>query len=204
EILANFAKSVGKFVKNAIIDKKFVKTKVIAIDEPSAGLNPNMIANDDDLINGWNIAIGAAKKNNIDAQIHLHSINRADTVLKSDIDVIDADVENLKDKYSLQKKDLERYDKFIRAGISKSNVFDIVEDYKKIYNIDPWQTREYDKIFEVETEKVISGRLNKSYEIYGEKIKYAGPTCGLGSWPTQESASKLLRYSSNAVHRDEF
>ncbi|OQX22498.1 MAG: hypothetical protein BWK75_00570 [Candidatus Altiarchaeales archaeon A3] len=200
EILANFAKSVGKFVKNAIIDKKFIKTTVIAIDEPSVGLNSNMIASDDDLINGWNIAIETAKRNNIDTEIHLHSVNKVDTVLKSYIDVIDADVENLKDRYSLQKKDLERYDKFMRAGIAKSNVFDIVEDYKKADNIDLWATKNYDKIFEVETQKVISNRLNKAYKIYGERIKYAGPTCGLGSWPTQESASKLLQYSANAVH----
>jgi len=200
EILANFAKSVGKFVKNAIIDKKFIKTTVIAIDEPSVGLNSNMIASDDDLINGWNIAIDAAKKNNIDTEIHLHSVNKVDTVLKSYIDVIDADVEILKDRYSLQKEDLIKYDKFIRMGIAKSNVFDIIEDYKRMNNIDLWQTKNYAQIFEVETQKVISERLDKAYKIYGEQIKYAGPTCGLGSWPTQETASKLLQYSSNAVH----
>ena len=204
EILANFAKSVGKFVKNAIIAQKFIKTTVIAIDEPSVGLNSNMIASDEDLINGWNIAIDAAKKNGIDTEIHLHSINKVDTVLKSNINVIDADVENLKDRYSLQKNDLERYDKFMRAGIAKSNVFDIVEDYKRIYNIDLWQTKNYAQIFEVETQKVITERLKKAYEIYGERIKYAGPTCGLGSWPTQETASKLLRYTSNAVHCADF
>ncbi len=204
EILLNFAKSVGKFIKNAIIDKKFIKTTVIAIDEPSVGLNSNMIASDDDLINGWNMAIDAAKKNNIDTEIHLHSVNKVDTVLKSYIDVIDADVENLKDRYSLQKKDLERYDKFIRVGIANSNVFDIVEDYKRMDNIDLWQTKNYAQLFEVETQKVISERLNKAYKIYGERIKYAGPTCGLGSWPTQETASKLLQYSSNAVHGARF
>lgn len=203
EILTNFAKSVGKFVKNAIIDKKFIKTTVIAIDEPSVGLNPNMIANDDDLINGWNIAIDPAKKNNIDTEIHLHSVNKVDTVLKSNIDVIDVDVENLEDKYSLQKEDLIKYNKFIRVGIAKSNVFGIAEDYKRTHNIDIWQTKDYDKIFEVETQKVINERLNKAYKIYGERIKYAGPTCGLGSWPTQEAASRLLKYSSNAVHEIE-
>jgi len=204
EILANLAKTVGKFVKNAIIDKKFIKTMVIAIDEPSVGLNSNMIANDEDLINAWNTAIETAKKNNIDTEIHLHSINKVETVLKSNIDVIDADVENLKDKYSLQKKDLEMYDKFMRAGIGKSNVFDIVEDYKRTHNIDLWQTKDYDKIFEVETEKVVGERLKKVYEIYKERVKYAGPTCGLGSWPTQESASKLLKYCSDAVHNAKF
>jgi len=200
EILKNFAKTVKNFIDNAIVDKKFIKTTLIAIDEPSLGLNPNMIANDDDLIDAWNIAIETAKKNNIDTLIHLHSVNKVETVLKSNIDVIDVDVENFKDRYSLQKKDLEMYDKFVRAGIGKSNVFDIVEDYKRTYNIDLWQTKDYDKIFEVETEKLIYERLKKAYEIYKERVKYAGPTCGLGSWPTQEVASKLLKYCANAVH----
>lgn len=200
EMLANFAKSVGNFVKNAIIDKNFVKTTTIAIDEPSVGLNPNMIANNEDLINAWNIATEEAKRNNIDTQIHLHSTNKVDVVLESNINVIDADVENV-DKYSLlQKNDLERYDKLMRAGIAKSNVFDIVEDYKKTYNIDLWATKEYDKIFDIETLDVINERLKKAIEIYGYRVKYAGPTCGLGSWPTQETASKILRYSSNVVH----
>ncbi len=200
EILKNFAKTVKNFIDNAIVDKKFIKTMLIAIDEPSLGLNPNMIANDDDLIDAWNIAIETAKKNNIDTLIHLHSVNKVETVLKSNIDVIDIDVENFKDRYSLQKKDLEMYDKFVRAGIGKSNVFDIVEDYKRTHNIDLWQTKDYDKIFEVETEKLIYERLKKAYEIYKERVKYAGPTCGLGSWPTQEAASKLLKYCANAVH----
>jgi len=200
EILKNFAKTVKNFIDNAIVDKKFIKTMLIAIDEPSLGLNPNMIANDDDLIDAWNIAIETAKKNNIDTLIHLHSVNKVETVLKSNIDVIDIDVENFKDRYSLQKKDLEMYDKFVRAGIGKSNVFDIVEDYKRTHNIDLWQAKDYDKIFEVETEKLIYERLKKAYEIYKERVKYAGPTCGLGSWPTQETASKLLKYCANAVH----
>lgn len=199
EILTNIAKSVGNFVKNAIIDKKFIKTKVIAIDEPSVGLNPNMIVNNEDLIKAWNTAIEKAKISNIDTEIHLHSINKVETVLESNIDVIDADVENL-DKYSLQKDDLERHDKFMRAGIAKSNVFDIVEDYKRTYNVDLWATKDYDKIFDIETQKVIDERLKKVREIYNNRIKYAGPTCGLGAWPTQETASKILRYSSNAVH----
>lgn len=204
EILYNIARSVEKFVKNAIISKKFIKTTVIAIDEPSIGLNPNVIACDDDLINGWNIAIETAKKNNIDTEIHLHSPNKIDLVLKSNIDVIDIDVENLKYEYVFQKDELRKYDKFVRVGIAKSNIFEIIESYKKRNNIDLWQTKDYAKIFEIETQEIIGERLDKAYKIYGELIKYAGPACGMGSWPTQDTAAMLLKYCSDVVHSDKF
>ena len=48
-------------------------------------------------------------------------------------------------------------------------------------------------VTELETPDVISKRLEKAHSIFGERIKYVGPDCGLGSWPSQQIASQLLQ-----------
>ena len=45
----------------------------------------------------------------------------------------------------------------------------------------------------METPGTIAKRLQKAYSIFGGRIKYAGPDCGLGSWPSQELAFSLLK-----------
>jgi len=44
----------------------------------------------------------------------------------------------------------------------------------------------------METPEIVEKRLEKAYSLFGDRIKYAGPDCGLGSWPTQEMAFRLL------------
>ncbi|MDO9097430.1 MAG: methonine synthase, partial [Candidatus Methanoperedens sp.] len=41
--------------------------------------------------------------------------------------------------------------------------------------------------------EIIEKRLEKAHALFGDRIKYAGPDCGLGSWPSQQLASSLLR-----------
>ncbi|HEY9246151.1 MAG TPA: methonine synthase, partial [Candidatus Methanoperedens sp.] len=52
---------------------------------------------------------------------------------------------------------------------------------------------------EMETPGIIGKRLGKAYSVFGDRIKYAGPDCGLGSWPTQEMASMLLNNTGKGI-----
>jgi 5-methyltetrahydropteroyltriglutamate--homocysteine methyltransferase len=51
----------------------------------------------------------------------------------------------------------------------------------------------------METPEIISKRLSKAYSMFGESIKYAGPDCGLGAWPSQEIAAQLLSNVSKGM-----
>jgi len=51
----------------------------------------------------------------------------------------------------------------------------------------------------MENSKIIGKRPQKAYKISGERIKYAGPDCGLGAWLNQEIALKLLKNTAESI-----
>jgi 5-methyltetrahydropteroyltriglutamate--homocysteine methyltransferase len=51
----------------------------------------------------------------------------------------------------------------------------------------------------VEGEEVIRRRFVAAREKYGDRLLFAGPDCGLGGWPSQESAELLLKRAVVAV-----
>jgi 5-methyltetrahydropteroyltriglutamate--homocysteine methyltransferase len=38
-----------------------------------------------------------------------------------------------------------------------------------------------------------------AYGIFGDTIRYAGPDCGLGSWPSQKLAQELLSNTAKGI-----
>jgi len=69
------------------------------------------------------------------------------------------------------------------------------------YSINVW--KEPAKLEEIttamETPHVIEKRLEKAHAIFGERIRYAGPDCGLGSWPAQKLAFNLLMNTGTGI-----
>ena len=55
------------------------------------------------------------------------------------------------------------------------------------------------EVLTVESPEVITSRLEAAYKSFGDRLKAVGPDCGLGSWPSQSVASKLLSNCANAV-----
>jgi aldehyde:ferredoxin oxidoreductase len=51
----------------------------------------------------------------------------------------------------------------------------------------------------VEGEEVMRRRFAVARDKYGDRLLFAGPDCGLGGWPSQESAELLLKRAVAAV-----
>jgi 5-methyltetrahydropteroyltriglutamate--homocysteine methyltransferase len=51
----------------------------------------------------------------------------------------------------------------------------------------------------VEGIEVIRKRYEKIKEVFSDRVAFAGPDCGLGSWPTQEDAQLLLKRTVSAI-----
>lgn len=200
DLLMNLAESVSRFVENSIVDKKYVKTTTVSIDEPSLGLNPNIVAEREGLIKALDLAVNPARK--LDVQVHLHAPNSADLIYETEnIGIIGIETaEEPKFLEEIDKDDLEEYDKFLRVGIARSNIFGIAADYNERKGIDAWKGKDFDAMVnEMENSKIMEKRLENSLKIFDDRIKYAGPDCGLGAWPSQDSAELLLRNAAEAV-----
>ncbi|MEA3255285.1 MAG: methonine synthase [Candidatus Altiarchaeota archaeon] len=200
DLLLNLAESISRFIENAILDKEHIKTKVVCIDEPSLGLNPNLIAEDEDLIHAWESCVKKAK--HLDVQIHLHSTNDLDKIYPvKGIGILG--IESAEDPgvlKSIDRDELESFDKFLRVGISRTNIFGLVAEFNERFGVDLWETKKFSELGKMENQRVIGKRLQKAYELFNDRIKYAGPDCGLGAWPNQETAFQLLKNTSEAIN----
>jgi 5-methyltetrahydropteroyltriglutamate--homocysteine methyltransferase len=189
DVLLTFAKSIDRFVKNSIGHSGDLNVATVSIDEPSIGINPQIMLNDEDIIKALTAAGESAHKRGIDTEIHsINVIGVESAASPSYLELID-------------RADLQVSDTFLRVGIARTDIFGLTAVLNEKYNTNVW--KETDKLMEVvthmETPEVIAGRLTDTYRMFGDTIRYAGPDCGLGSWPSQEMAQELLSNTAKGV-----
>ncbi len=197
DVLHTFAASIDRFISNSIDNAKNITIKTISIDEPSIGINPQIMFNTNDLVQALEISAKTAGAHKIDTEIHLHSPLHYKLICEvPSINIIGVEsAANPSYLDLIYKKDLEDYDKFIRAGVARTDIFGMAAVLNEKYNTNVWKepSRLSEILTHMETPEIIEKRLEKAYSVFGERIKYAGPDCGLGSWPSQELAFGLLR-----------
>ena len=191
DVLLMFAETIRRFAKNALLNSKYIRTEVVALDEPSFGFRE--IAADKDLI--MEVLEKAFDFRGVIRQIHTHSPSRiADLLEVKNLEVVS--IEYASSPHNIEyisKTMLERADKQIRVGISRTDIDTIMAElYQK--GVTKLQTEQL-----VEDEENIKKRFEKAKEKFGERMTFTGPDCGLGGWPTQESAQLLLKRTVNIV-----
>ncbi|MFW9951266.1 MAG: hypothetical protein ACFFKA_14195 [Candidatus Thorarchaeota archaeon] len=199
DMALNYAKSVNNFLKNSIINTKFVKTSIISLDEPSFGYVDLLNIDDDELIQLFDKSLQGLNLNGIDVQIHIHTLNRADVPLKSKyIDILTCEYASNKSN-KIPKKTLEEFDKFIRVGICRTNIDNIMAELlDKGINLEYLQT-EKGVLNLIDSEEMIKKNLMDALGLYGSRLKYIGPDCGLGGWPSQKAAFELLSRINSVI-----
>lgn len=203
DILKLLGESIDRFVKNSLLNAREFNIKTVSIDEPSIGINPQVMFSDNDLIAAMDIACSSAKKAGCDVEIHLHSpLHYKLASQAKNINVIGVESAATPSYLELiDKKELEDTDSYLRVGIARTDIFNLVSVLNDKYNTNIWKAPEYfpEIITEMETPGIILKRLLKADSMFSNCIKYAGPDCGLGSWPDQQLASQLLTNVSEAM-----
>ncbi len=205
DILNFLAVSVDRFISNSIGNAKNFNIRTISIDEPSIGINPQIMFKDDELVDALSLATSMAGKKELDVEIHLHSALHyklaCDTPGINVIGVESAASPSYLDL--IDKKVVEDSDSFLRIGIARTDIFNLASFLNEKYNTNVWKQPQLlrEIVTEMETPRLIGKRLDKAYSIFGDLIKYTGPDCGLGSWPDQELASQLLRNVATGIHQ---
>ena len=191
DVLDGIAQTINHFAKKAILNSKYIETKVISIDEPSLG-HTNLSATPDLIRKTLETAYdfqGPVK------QIHLHfSTGVHDLLTVKGLDVLSFEyAASPKNIESVPKSMLEKADKQIRVGITRTDIDAIwAELYEKGI------TKPTNEQL-VETVETIRKRYKFAKEKYGERMTFTGPDCGVGGWPSQEAAELLLKRTVKAV-----
>ena len=199
DMALNFSKSVNRFFKNSILNNKYIQTDLISIDEPSLGYVDIFNVNDDEIIKIYEKSLEGVKTNEITSQIHIHTLNRADIPLNAkNIDVITCEYASNKSN-KISKNLLEEHDKFIRVGITRTNVDNLIAE--AIDNGKKWdflKTNEGMRSL-IDPKERIQKNLNDAIQMYGNRLKYIGPDCGLGGWRIPEIAFELLQRTHSVI-----
>ncbi|MFQ5801047.1 MAG: hypothetical protein ACE5HH_04950, partial [Candidatus Hydrothermarchaeales archaeon] len=161
------------------------------IDEPSIGFTDLLNVEKDDLTD---VLEKALKGIDIPVQIHLHTLKSADIALQTEgITTITGEFAASPENMDfITRKDLEVHDKFLRAGITRTNIDSIIAEHLD-RGIEPAPHQLIDE------KEIIKKRIKKLDSIFGKRISSWGPDCGLGSWPTHDVAGELLKRTVEAV-----
>ncbi len=194
DVMIMFAETVKRFLENSILSSKYIETAVVSVDEPSFGFQEVQMGKD---------AVSATLEKTLDVkgvtrQIHLHSPSRLPDMLGvRNIDVLSFEfAASPKNIETISKRMLEKEDKQIRVGIARTDIDTMIAELRDRGVIE--QNAEQ----LVETEDTIRGRFKIAQAKYGDQMTFTGPDCGLGGWPSQESALLLLRRTVEAVKKE--
>jgi len=191
DVLDGFAQTINRFAKNSILNNKYIETKAISIDEPSLGhtnlsATPELIR--ETLEKAYDFQ-GPIK------QIHLHFASGIhDLLTVKGLNVLSFEyAASPKNIESVPKSMLERADKQIRVGVSRTDIDSIFAELYEKGIVKPSNEQLVDSV------DTIRKRYHTAKEKYKERMTFTGPACGLGSWPNQEVAQLILKRTVEAV-----
>lgn len=177
-----FAGIVKAFIKNAQIHTKYLKPLVITLDEPSVGVTGVgdffMDSESDSqlthLITTWNTILSVIPSNYYRG-LHLHA-SPYHQLAFADWNLLEAHLGVI-----LQKSWLIEHDKYIRAAVMRTDGPSIPENADLRTAWDQIQSGNFQQYLQPPNEML--HYLKFAVQRYGlDRIPFAGPECGLGSW----------------------
>ena len=201
DVLSNIATSVGRFIKHAIEEAQNFDVVCASLDEPSMGLDPRI--EEEGVITALELASEYAYRAGVDIQIHLHSPIFYETVCQVEgLKVIGMESAAQPSLLELvDKRQLEQYDKFLRIGVARTDILSMAAEYDELHHTNAFRDKGVLEaiVTEYNSPEKVTKRLENAYAIFGDRIKYVGPDCGLGSFPSQDLAFMVLKNTSEGI-----
>ncbi|GAH17058.1 unnamed protein product, partial [marine sediment metagenome] len=196
DIVLNFARSLNRMLKKSIKNTNYLQSSVISIDEPSFGYVDMFNIEDAAIIKAFDKTVEG-----IDGliQIHLHTLKKYSIPIQAEnIDVLTCEYASDHTNV-IPKNDLEKYDKFIRVGIIRTNINSILAE-----KLDAGASLDDFKTFEgtmslIDSKEFIKKNLLFALDHYGDRVKFVGPDCGLKGWNPPQVAYELLRRTYEVI-----
>jgi 5-methyltetrahydropteroyltriglutamate--homocysteine methyltransferase len=198
DILYTLAESVSRFLQWA---KDEGKMAVASLDEPSLGLNSNIIFSEEEIQEALEIASRPCR--GMHCEVHLHSPLYAELCAHvSGIDILGVESAAHPDYLKLIEREvLEDTGTYLRAGIARTDIFSLSAQLNDRYKVNLWEDlpRLEKEITSLESPLIMKSRLDQAYAQFGDRLIATGPDCGLGPWPSQELAGSILGNCAAAI-----
>ena len=198
DILYTLAESVSRFLEGA---KEEGKMAIASLDEPSLGLNSNIIFSEEEIQEALEIASRPCQ--GMHCEVHLHSPLYAELCAHvSGIDILGVESAAHPDYLKLIEREvLEETGTYLRAGIARTDIFSLSAQLNDRYKVNLWEDlpRLEREIISLESPLIMKGRLDQASAQFGKRLIATGPDCGLGAWPSQELAGSILSNCAVAI-----
>ncbi len=198
DILFSLATSVARFLENA---KEAGVMAVASLDEPSLGISSSIVFGEDEILQALEIASSPCR--GMDCEVHLHSPLYAEPCARvPGISIVGVESAAHPDYLRLiDRKLLEETETYLRAGIARTDILAMAARRNERLGTNLWDdpSRLEKEIIEMESVPVIKKRLEHAHLEFGDRLRAVGPDCGLGSWPSQALACRLLGNCAEAV-----
>lgn len=210
---------VTQFVESNIFNNRFGGVVLVAVDEPVLGFLDDPLLDygsggREALLKVWEQIFHKAKAKNVQSCIHLHNTSNELFWQVKHLDIVESHVNDPLYTSPETLTFLEREDKFLKASIAVTDFDNLILNSlltlrgvnETVLNqrvADTWtdiRKGRRDPMDFLESVESIAGRFRRIVKQFGEnRVPYAGPECGLRSFPTYSSAVECLKRTALAV-----
>jgi len=198
DILDSLAESVARFLQKA---KDEGRMSVASLDEPSLGISSSVIFSEDEILHALDVASRPCR--GMDCEVHLHSPLYAELCARvPGISIVGIESAAHPDYLRLiDARTLQDTDTYLRAGIARTDILALAARLNEQTGVNLWEDmgRLEQEILGQESVKTLKKRLEQAYGLFGDRLRAVGPDCGLGSWPSQDLADRILANCASAL-----
>lgn len=206
-------RALSQIVEENIFSRKRSRVALVSIDEPLFGIIDDPLvergsAGRESLLSAWESMAKRASSSKVESCIHLH--NTSDDLFWdiTPLTIIESHLDDPLYEMKTTKHLLEERDKMLKASIAISDFDQLIVNQSGSSSpssvAHAWKSMsmgELDADTFLESVDHMRKRLLKITDLFGvERVRLAGPECGLRGFPTYESALQCLQRSADAVN----
>ncbi len=218
-LLSQLGAAIAQIVESDVFTNRFGGVELVALDEPVFGFVDDPLLDRgaegrDALVRAWEQICRTGKMKGAQACIHLHNTSNPLFWEIQSLDVIESHVDDALYTAQRTRALLETEDKFLKASIAVTRFDALIRDAIQQTGIrdeaalntqvgETWtafRKAQRNPIDFLERVEPMVRRLKQVVNLFGvDRVPYAGPECGLQSFPTYASAVECLRRTARAV-----
>jgi len=212
---------LAQIIDANMFDTKYGSVKLVSVDDPVFGFVDDPLLDRgsegrENLLKAWETLMQKIQAKGAQTCLHLHNTTDELFWQAKSLNIIESHVNDPFYQTKRTKEQLEATDKFLKASIAVTDFDQLIRNQivrtstQKMTDAainekiaEAWKNlnaKRTDPLAYLESVETMKLRLKQAIQRFGEnRIPYAGPECGMKSFPTYETAIEYLRMVSKAI-----
>lgn len=216
ELFEMLGAALSAYVTANLLRNHDVTTTLVSVDEPVFGVIDDPLLGHgqpgrEALHHAWDDVFHSAHGQGVQTALHLHNTGNELFWHIEPIDILESHVPDPLYTTPRTKTLLNRYDKSLKASIATTNFDELIRAAMTAQGVADaelprkmvamWaaiRIGSVEPITLIDRIRTMTDRLRRVVAVFGDRVAFAGPECGLRGFPTYESALECLRRVTKA------